>query len=146
MPEKGPVHAHAGIIEYYKNEERVHLERDARVEQDGALVTGDSIEYYIAEQLVKANSDQTTDGNRVKVVIPPSVQSEADSSQQQDIQPADSTSEARPAPTEVAPDTQSPGEDPAKVVTPSENQQPDTTSEPTTAQQEGDASGATPSE
>ena len=33
-------------------------------------MTGDSIEYFIAEQLVKADSEQTPDGKRVQVVIP----------------------------------------------------------------------------
>ena len=72
--DKGPVHARARIIEYYKNEQKVHLEIDARIEQDGATVAGDSIDYFIAEQLVKADSDQARAGNRVQVVIPPSAQ------------------------------------------------------------------------
>lgn len=76
--EKGLVHAHAGVIEYYKREDKVHLQTNARIEQDGALVTGDSIDYFIAKQLVKADSDQTQDGKRVQVVIPPSVTQDED--------------------------------------------------------------------
>ena len=72
--EKGFVHARARIIEYYKSEQKVHLQTDARIEQDGATVAGDSIDYFIAEQLVKADSDQAREGNRVQVVIPPSAQ------------------------------------------------------------------------
>jgi len=72
--EKGPVHARAFVIEYYQREEKVHLKTEARVEQDGAIVTGDSIDYYIAEELVKADSDGAREGNRVQVVIPPSAQ------------------------------------------------------------------------
>lgn len=64
------VRAHAEIIEYYKNEERVHFRIDAHIDQDGASVTGDSIDYFIVEQLVKADSDKATEGNRVQVVIP----------------------------------------------------------------------------
>jgi len=75
--EKGPVHARALVIEYYQREEKVHLKTEARVEQDGAIVTGDSIDYFIAEELVKADSDGTREGNRVQVVIPPSAQPEA---------------------------------------------------------------------
>ena len=75
--DKGLVHAHADVIEYFKIEERVHLEKNARIEQDGALVTGDSIDYFIAEQLVKADSNQAEEGNRVQVVIPPSMTQEA---------------------------------------------------------------------
>ena len=76
--EKGPVHARALIIEYYQREQKVLLREEARVEQDGAIVTGDSIDYFIAQQLVKADSDAARDGNRVQVVIPPSVQQDID--------------------------------------------------------------------
>lgn len=72
--EKGPVHARASRIEYFRDEERVHLQTDARIEQDGSIVAGDSIDYFIADQLVKADSDEAREGNRVQVVIPPSVQ------------------------------------------------------------------------
>ena len=93
--DKGVVHAHAGVIEYFRSEERVHLQRNARIEQDGAVVSGDSIDYYIAEQLVKADSDQAVKGNRVNVVIPPNVQSDA-------------TKSGQSAKTEVAPPPGSP--------------------------------------
>jgi lipopolysaccharide export system protein LptA len=69
-PNKGPVKASAGVIEYYKIEERVHLKHDARIEQDGSRVTGETIDYYIAEQLVKAGSSRANDDSRVQVVIP----------------------------------------------------------------------------
>jgi len=72
------VKARAEIIEYYKNEDRVHLTKDAYINQDGASVTGDSIDYFIAEQLVKADSNKDTEGNRVQVVIPPNVIREED--------------------------------------------------------------------
>ena len=74
--DKGPVHAQALIIEYYQREQKVLLREEARVEQDGAIVTGDSIDYFIAQQLVKADSDAAREGNRVQVVIPPSIQQE----------------------------------------------------------------------
>ena len=67
------VRARAEIIEYYKIEDRVHLKINAHITQDGASVTGDSIDYYISEQLVKADSEQSPDGKRVQVVIPPNV-------------------------------------------------------------------------
>ena len=70
-PEKGPVHARARVITYFRTEERVHLQREAHIEQDGAIVTGDSIDYLVAEELVKADSDQQEAGSRVQVVIPP---------------------------------------------------------------------------
>ncbi len=67
------VQAQAEIIEYYKVEERVHLKINAHITQDGSSVTGDSIEYYIAEELVKAGSEQAPGGKRVQVVIEPRV-------------------------------------------------------------------------
>jgi lipopolysaccharide export system protein LptA len=69
-PAKGPVQAHAEIIEYFKNEDRVLLTTDARIEQDGSIVAGDSIDYFISEQRVRANSDQAREDSRVQVVIP----------------------------------------------------------------------------
>jgi lipopolysaccharide export system protein LptA len=75
--DKAVIHAHAGVIEFFRNEDRVHLQTNARIEQDGAVVSGDSIDYFIEEQLVKADSDLAVEGNRVNVVIPPNVQSDA---------------------------------------------------------------------
>jgi lipopolysaccharide export system protein LptA len=80
--DKGVVHAHAGVIEYFRSEERVHLQSNARIEQDGSVVSGDSIDYFITEQLVKADSDQAVEGNRVNVVIPPNMPSGATKSEQ----------------------------------------------------------------
>jgi len=65
------VKARAEIIEYYKIEDRVHLKVNAEFTQDGASVTGDTIDYYITDQLVKADSGQSPDSKRVMVVIPP---------------------------------------------------------------------------
>lgn len=80
-PEKGLVKARADIIEYYKNEDRVHLRNNAHIEQDGSIVTGDSIDYYITEELVRAGSDKNREDSRVQVVIPPQAtqKEEADS-------------------------------------------------------------------
>jgi len=69
-PEKPLMHAEALIIEYFKSEERVQLREAAKIEQDGSIVTGDTIDYFIAEQLVKADSNQSDAGSRVEVVIP----------------------------------------------------------------------------
>jgi len=72
--DKGIVNAHAEVIHYFRTEDRVQLQKNARIEQDGAVVAGDSIEYQIAKQLITAESDQTQKGNKVVVVIPPNVQ------------------------------------------------------------------------
>jgi lipopolysaccharide export system protein LptA len=70
--DKGIVHAHAKVITYFKSEDRVHLQTDARIEQEGAVVDGDAIDYFIAKQLITAESDQSQENNKVVVVIPPS--------------------------------------------------------------------------
>ena len=51
--DKGVVHARALVIEYFRDEQRVHLETNAHVDQEGSIVTGDSIDYFITEQLIK---------------------------------------------------------------------------------------------
>ena len=81
LPElgKGLVHAHANIIKYFKDEDRVHLQTNAHIEQDGSVVDGDSIDYLMKKQLITAQSDQSRTGNKVVVIIPPSVQNTEDS-------------------------------------------------------------------
>jgi lipopolysaccharide export system protein LptA len=69
-PAKGPMHASARSIEYLRSEDRVLLKGKAYIEQDGSTVTGETIEYFISKQRVKADSDQTREGSRVEVVIP----------------------------------------------------------------------------
>jgi len=72
--DKGLVHAHAEVITYFRDQERVHLRSTARIErEDGTLVTGDSIDYFITRELVKAESDRSDKDNKVFVVIPPSL-------------------------------------------------------------------------
>lgn len=71
------VHAHAGIITYFKLEDRVLLQRDARVEQKGDLVTGDSIDYLIGQQLITAEADKSEGGDKVFVILQPTVVPEA---------------------------------------------------------------------
>jgi lipopolysaccharide export system protein LptA len=74
------VYANAKIITYYKSEDRVHLQTDGYVEQDGSVVNGDSIDYFIEKKLIKAKSDEKRKGDRVVVVIPPSAQKSKDDS------------------------------------------------------------------
>jgi lipopolysaccharide export system protein LptA len=70
--DKAMVYARASVITYYRSEERVHLQTDGYVEQDGSVVNGDSIDYFIEKQLTKATSDPNRKDDRVVVVIPPS--------------------------------------------------------------------------
>ncbi len=69
--DKGLMHARAEVIEYFKAEERVLLQHNASVEQDGSRVAGDSIEYFIGQQLIRADSG-ASDNGRVEVLIPAS--------------------------------------------------------------------------
>jgi lipopolysaccharide export system protein LptA len=78
-PEKPLVHAEARVIEYFKAEDRVQLRQAAKIEQEGSIVTGDTIDYFITEQLVRADSDQADTGSRVEVVIPAQAIQEQDS-------------------------------------------------------------------
>jgi lipopolysaccharide export system protein LptA len=74
------VFANAKVITYYKSEDRVNLQTEGYVEQDGSVVTGETIDYFIEKQLIKAKSDEKRKDNRVVVVIPPSAQKKKDDS------------------------------------------------------------------
>ena len=125
--DKGVIHAHADVIEYFRSEERVHLQSNARIEQDGALVTGDVIDYFILEQLFEAESDPD---KRVEVIIPPSVPQETTNTP-----PAEQPAVAAPAESDQPPAATPPGGTAPKVATPAAGKQ-----------QEEDGSGATESE
>ena len=72
---EGIVHAQANIIEYFRLEDRVHLQTEARIEQDGSVVDGDTIDYFIAKELIQAQSNAN---EKVEVVIQPSLQKSED--------------------------------------------------------------------
>jgi len=69
-PDEEVMRAHADIIEYYKDEDKLRLLSNAQIEQGGSIVKGETIEYFITQQLVKAISDQSQENSRVEVVIP----------------------------------------------------------------------------
>jgi|GEM_PF-212428 len=70
--DKGFVTASARRIVYEKSRELVVLREAASIEQEGAVVTGESIQYFMAEQRVRA--DAAKDENaRVQVIIPAEV-------------------------------------------------------------------------
>ncbi|MEP4485769.1 MAG: lipopolysaccharide transport periplasmic protein LptA [Halioglobus sp.] len=69
-PDDGLVKAQATKIEYFKMEDRALLTQNAQIQQDGSTVTGETIEYFISEQLVRADSNQDAADSRVEVVIP----------------------------------------------------------------------------
>jgi len=72
---KPPIKAAAHRIAYDQKGDKVTLTENARIEQDGAIVTGATIDYVLSQQRVTANSDKTTGqgtGQRVEMIIPPS--------------------------------------------------------------------------
>lgn len=71
--DKGFVTASAGRIVYEKTRERVLLRQDAVIEQDGAVVSGESIDYFMAEQRVRADAPAADEDARVQVIIPAAV-------------------------------------------------------------------------
>lgn len=71
--DKGFVHASAMRIVYEKSRELVLLRDTASIEQDGAVVTGETIEYFMAEQRVRADSAAADENARVQVFIPAEV-------------------------------------------------------------------------
>ena len=75
-PDESLVHAHALVITYLRTKDMVHLQDDARIEQAGDLVTGESIDYFISKQLIKAESGKSEKSEQVVVVIQPTVQQE----------------------------------------------------------------------
>jgi lipopolysaccharide export system protein LptA len=70
------VHARGNKIEYFVNDERIRLEQEASLIQEGSTVISDQIDYYIKEQKIKARGAPASPSNkqkpkRVEVVIPP---------------------------------------------------------------------------
>ncbi len=69
--DEAPVEASAERIEYSRSDDLVRLLRGARIEQDGAIVSGETIDYLVSEQRVLASAGDADTGKRVEVVIPP---------------------------------------------------------------------------
>ncbi len=69
--------ASANQIVYQRSREVVTLQEDASIEQEGAIVSGESIRYFMAEQRVQADATADDDNARVQVFIPAEVIEEA---------------------------------------------------------------------
>ena len=67
-PKKPPVHAEAKTIRYLIQEDKLELQGDASVDQDGNSFSGETIDYFIESQRVEAES-----GNKgpIEVIIKP---------------------------------------------------------------------------
>ena len=88
--DKPLVTARAGRIIYEKTQERVLLREDAMIEQDGAVVSGESIDYFMTEQRVRADAGSDDASDRVQVIIP----AEVISANQEEEEPAATPDEA----------------------------------------------------
>ncbi|MCH1491075.1 MAG: lipopolysaccharide transport periplasmic protein LptA [Luminiphilus sp.] len=69
-----PVRATADMIEYDQGADTVTLTENARIEQDGAIVTGAVINYVLGERRVTATGAteaKDSGSQRVEMVIPP---------------------------------------------------------------------------
>ncbi len=93
--DKAFVTARAGRIVYEKSRERVLLRDDAMIEQDGAVVSGESIDYFMAEQRVRADAAPEDASDRVQVIIPAEVieAQTSDRSDEQSENPSEDQSE-----------------------------------------------------
>jgi len=70
--DQAPVDASARLIEYIRSEDLVRLIDEARIIQDGSVLSGDRIEYLVTQKKVKAAGSTSSRGEgRVEVVIPP---------------------------------------------------------------------------
>ena len=71
-PEQAPVEASALRIEYRRSEDLVRLIDNAKIKQDGSILSGDNIDYIVSKRTVKAAGNAGSGGDRrVEVVIPP---------------------------------------------------------------------------
>ncbi|RLA47666.1 MAG: lipopolysaccharide transport periplasmic protein LptA [Gammaproteobacteria bacterium] len=76
-PEDGLVIARANTIRYELNKDMITLITNASLTQAGSTLTGELINYDLIQELVEARGD-ISGKQRIKMVIPPSQQQEAD--------------------------------------------------------------------
>jgi lipopolysaccharide export system protein LptA len=72
------IHARGNIITYHLDQERIRLEESASLVREGSRVKGEQIDYFITEEVVKAQGNNGENPNigqpkeRIEVVILPS--------------------------------------------------------------------------
>ena len=70
--DQAPVDASALRIEYVRSQDLVRLLEDARIAQDGSILSGSQIDYLVSQRTVRAAGTPGAEGTgRVEVVIPP---------------------------------------------------------------------------
>lgn len=133
------VRASAGRIVYEKSRERVLLRYAAIIEQDGAVVSGESIEYFLAEQRVSADSSQDDESGRVQVIIPAEVVDDEGSEDRTADVPASqvpsNTAPEEKTPTDIVPANVAPAEPTTPLATNPANPE---TIENSTGEESGD--------
>lgn len=65
--DKPVIKARGDTIRYFVVEEKLQLEKNASIDQDGSVVTSNIIDYFIKDEIVKASGSE----QRVRVIIPP---------------------------------------------------------------------------
>jgi len=75
--EDGMVIARADTIEYMLETDVIQLVNNASLEQEGATLKGDRIDYDLKKEMVNARGD-ISGKQRIQMVIPPSQQKEAE--------------------------------------------------------------------
>jgi lipopolysaccharide export system protein LptA len=122
------VHAHALVITYLRTKDMVHLQDNARIEQAGNLVTGESIDYFIAKQLIKAESGESEKSEQVRVtLIPENAQKEVTPSDTEETTPVQEVLEDSTVAADT-PSTDAPVEPQQEAPAASENQKEDSAS------------------
>ena len=75
-PGDKPVIARANTIEYLLDQDIIQLIANASLEQAGATLSGERIDYDLKQEIIKARGDAS--GNqRIRMVIPPNQQKES---------------------------------------------------------------------
>lgn len=70
-PAKGIMRAYGLTIEYMAQREKIHLIKQAKVDQDGNIFTGDRIDYDLKTDLVNARAEDNSQSGRVEMLIQP---------------------------------------------------------------------------
>ena len=85
--DKEPVKAWALTIKYSLNDEIINLLGDARIEQDGSIVSSPEIDYYADKELVRAKGGNQGNVDRVHVTLPPQNKTDNPSIETKDTTP-----------------------------------------------------------
>lgn len=74
-PDSGLVIARANTIEYYLDRDTITLRKNASLDQNGAILKGEIINYDLTKELIEARGDDKGSG-RIQMVIPPNQQAD----------------------------------------------------------------------